>query len=682
MKSTKQSSLEALSNDQLRQIEAICTSVEEEWQQGSSPKWDIFLHEVGEESRLALKEELVRIELCWRSKRGEKVSLQDYSKQYPEMSESLPEWLEEAHLSTKGSADSMTNSETLSHIGEPPTPLRLPAEETIDHGDASPMPLTLGEYAVLEKLGAGGMGEVYLAEHQRLKRRVALKTIRLDKQSSKLTLARFEREIRAAGQLDSPHLVAARDASEQDGVVYLVLEYVEGDDLSEYVKKHGPLSPVEACELTRQAAIGLQHLHEKGMVHRDIKPSNLRRTPEGQLKVLDLGLARWQAHQESEESLTGRGSYMGTPDYMAPEQIDAVSEVDIRADLYGLGGVLYFLLTAHAPFANVKGLQQKLTAHLTKGPKPMTDYRPDIPGTVIDLVDQLLAKKPEERFTTPEELVEKLEQLITELKTGEAKPADLGKGKRRRIPAAMMLGVGLVAAGIVAVLLISSFNKKDESQHIVNRDKKLIGGTGQQTVPPKKLKILVKGIIALHREVVEGKNDYKRGELGKKSFVTHNGDGLDIEFQLTAPAYCYIIAYYPNGQECLAFPENENEAPPMTDKPKYPWKDASLTWGLTDGEGLQSFFVVVSSNPLPPYSEWKSKRGNSPWKPMDIKEEIIYFYYDDQKVSYVTTTERGPAQKKVGPDVLMLEQGDWLHKAPEIETVAGIGFTVLPKKRE
>jgi serine/threonine protein kinase len=215
----------------------------------------------------------------------------------------------------------------------------------------------LGEYELLEPLGQGGMGQVWKARHRKLGKLVAVKLIRPDQEKSHQAVLRFAREMRALGSLSHPQVVEASDAGESDGVVYLVMQLIEGEDLANYVRERGPLPVADACELARQVAVGLAYLHGRGLVHRDLKPSNLMRTPAGEVKILDFGLARWQRPESAEntDGLTAPSDGLGTPDYVAPEQTLHAASVDIRADLYALGCTLVFLLTGKAPFEDVLG---------------------------------------------------------------------------------------------------------------------------------------------------------------------------------------------------------------------------------------------------------------------------------------------------------------------------------------
>src|SRR5262249_30748015 len=203
--------------------------------------------------------------------------------------------------------------------------------------------LTLGPYVLLQRIGEGGMGQVFKAWHRHLDRTVALKIIRKDRLDNFETVRRFQREIEIAARLSHPNIVAAYDADEIDGTRYIALEYVEGIDLAKLVKQSGPLPIAQACDYIRQAALGLQHAFERGLVHRDIKPSNLLvttvsldtpRVEAGNVKILDMGLARLQGGDNQAEAITQFQATLGTPDFISPEQARDARSADIRADLY------------------------------------------------------------------------------------------------------------------------------------------------------------------------------------------------------------------------------------------------------------------------------------------------------------------------------------------------------------
>ncbi len=268
--------------------------------------------------------------------------------------------------------------------------------------------LILGSFVLLERIGEGGMGQVFKARHRKLGRIDALKVIRKERLTSNDAVRRFQREIRAAAQLSHPNIVRALDADEDDGTHFFAMEYIEGVDLAKYVKQKGPLPVETACDFIRQAAEGIQHAHERGMVHRDIKPHNLLLVTEtNAVKVLDMGLARLRSDANGElssTSLTEQGVVMGTPDYIAPEQAMDSHSADIRADLYSLGCTFYFLLTGRVPFPGGT-LMEKLIRHQTDLPRPPTEFRPDVPEAIVAVIHQLMAKRPADRYATPAEFL-------------------------------------------------------------------------------------------------------------------------------------------------------------------------------------------------------------------------------------------------------------------------------------
>ncbi len=265
--------------------------------------------------------------------------------------------------------------------------------------------LTLGPYFLLDLLGEGGMGRVFKARHTRLARDVALKVIRKEKLSKPAVIQRFHQEIRAAAQLSHPNVVMAFDADEVDGVHYFAMEYVEGSDLTKVVRDHGPIPIPQGCDYIRQAAIGLQHAHERGLVHRDVKPSNLLLTPKGQVKILDLGLAMLNNDPAGDDinRVTHAGLVLGTPDFLAPEQAQNPLGVDIRADVYALGATLFYILTGKVPFEGPTPTD-KLIQHITAPPPSLLQHIPDAPPHLEAVIKWLMAKRPQDRPQTPAEV--------------------------------------------------------------------------------------------------------------------------------------------------------------------------------------------------------------------------------------------------------------------------------------
>ena len=290
--------------------------------------------------------------------------------------------------------------------------------------------LTLGNYLLMEKIGAGGMGQVFKAQHLRMKRIVAIKLLPSAMTKDKEAIARFEREVEAAAKISHPNIVAAFDADCANGVHFLVMELVEGSDLSALVKKHGPLSVGKTISYILQAAQGLEAAHKKGIVHRDIKPANLLLSSDGVVKILDMGLARLSGAVDDPTlaELTQTGAVMGTIDYMAPEQALNSKTADARADIYSLGVTLWYLLSGRAMYAEGSAIQ-KLLAHREQPIPPLTDACPEVTLEIAAVFQRMVAKRPKDRFQSMTEVIAALTGCSPSPTPGAMKhPADMFAG--------------------------------------------------------------------------------------------------------------------------------------------------------------------------------------------------------------------------------------------------------------
>jgi len=271
--------------------------------------------------------------------------------------------------------------------------------QSMDELATSPPPKEIGEYVIVRPLGHGGMGNVYLGQHTKLGREVAIKLIADHRRWDETMQARFASEMKLIGGLNHPNIVTAHDAREVDGVAALVTEYIDGLTVSEILKSRGRLSVRQTARITAEICRALAYINSKGMIHRDIKPSNVMIDRSGTVKLLDLGLARLQS-PEAESGLTATHQPIGTADYIAPELIDGSGKVDIRADLYSLGCMLYKMLTGQAPFANEKYSTSyaKLNAHVHEPAKPIARRVKNLPEALAAVVDQMLEKDVRDRL--------------------------------------------------------------------------------------------------------------------------------------------------------------------------------------------------------------------------------------------------------------------------------------------
>ncbi len=274
----------------------------------------------------------------------------------------------------------------------------------------------IGPYRILAPLGQGGMGTVFLAEHEVMRRRCAIKVLPWKRVQAQPELVEwFVREARAVGALDHPNIVRAYDVNKavQDDreINYLVMQYVDGQDLQRRIQEHGVADYHQAAEWIRQAAEGLAHAHESGFVHRDVKPANLLVDSHGVVKILDLGLARFFNDTDGSANGDQGGAVVGTADYLAPEQVVNAQNVDGRADIYSLGHTFYFLLTGHPPFPD-GSVPQRLMAHQTKFPEPILKQRPDVPAELVGIIGRMTAKKPKDRYQSAREVAEALKKWL------------------------------------------------------------------------------------------------------------------------------------------------------------------------------------------------------------------------------------------------------------------------------
>jgi len=309
--------------------------------------------------------------------------------------------------------------------------------------------LVLGSCVVQEELGAGGMGVVFKALHRGLNKSVAVKVLPPEVTANPAAIKRFRREALACARLSHPNLVAAFDTGEEQGVHFLVLEYVAGCDLAQWVKKHGPMPLLQSLDCILQAAAGLGCAHAAGVVHRDVKPHNLILDDRGTVKVLDLGLARLDSadgergNETSTDALTKTGSFMGSCDYIAPEQAMNIKAADHRADIYSLGGTLHFLLTGKPMYSGETGME-KIFAH-RENPIPTL---PGVPRSVQAVFRRMVAKRPEDRYPSMVDAMAALQ-------------ACSGSSPRRKL-ARLWLAVGGIGAAAAVMLSVAFLGQPAE----------------------------------------------------------------------------------------------------------------------------------------------------------------------------------------------------------------------------
>ncbi len=374
--------------------ESVCDRFEEAFRAGGTPTIEAMLATIAVEVRPRLFAELLSIECWWRKRRGETAEPNDYLARFPDFQQTIIA----AFAAPKSPGTTPPTAAFQSLVVEP-------QKSGLDVGS------TLGPYHLVAKLGEGGMGVVFRAIHTKLDKVVAVKILSASFMHHPDAAARFQREMKAVGRVNHPHVVQAFDAGEIDGTHYLAMEFVDGQDLATILRERGPLPLATACRIIREAADALSAAHAAGLVHRDIKPSNLLLDPHGRVKLLDLGLSRLLARDDKPSTdLTTLGQIFGTADYMAPEQWDDPRKADARTDLYALGCTLFHLLSGQAPFSSGEHqtVFSKMQGHVSAPVPDLTEFAPQTPATVIEVCRRLMSKRPDERFPSAADVVKAL----------------------------------------------------------------------------------------------------------------------------------------------------------------------------------------------------------------------------------------------------------------------------------
>ena len=429
----------------LLQANKQCDRFEVQWKAGNKPRIEDFVAELPVSAHPRLLWEFIRVDWEYRERLGDVPNPCEYVQRFPNVDEA---WFAEAtvrktYLQQSGTSAKHTDASN-----------RMQQTAQVDR---------IGDYLLLDKIGEGGMGAVYRARHQHMERIVALKMLSPNSVQQNIAANRFRREIKAAGKLMHPNIVTAHDAGEQDGVLYLVMEYVDGEDLHQRVVRNGPMSVAEAVAVILQAAEGLNYSHKQNIIHRDIKPANLLLDTTGSVKVLDLGLARirmelsgmTEVGQDMSTVTTSR-QIIGTPHFMAPEQSADPRKADKRSDIYSLGCTLYFLLTGKPLFPATSPMDVIL-AHRNASGVSLRSVLPDVPDELDQIFRRMVARNPDDRFADMSEVIRTLQPF-----TASKRPSPKSWPK-----ISIIVGVGLVVILLLFVVVRSLFPPEPTPKKVV-----------------------------------------------------------------------------------------------------------------------------------------------------------------------------------------------------------------------
>lgn len=474
--------------------EALVERFQASWRGGVRPDLADLVSQAEETERDAVLKDLVRLDAQSRRDLGESPQAADYLPAFPACKTQIEEALSSSHDSTSPSDKLGTRPPGSVAEDEPagstPGQSSLPASPSIPPPPRWREPTVVavgnefGPYELLAQLGQGGIGTVYKARHRHLDKLVCIKVLRPQYTHEPESILRFQREMKAVGRITHPHIVQAFDAGAIDGVHFLAMEYIEGVTLSQRVYDKGRMTVADACKVISQSAQALSAAHLAGLVHRDVKPSNLFVTKTGHIKLLDLGLAKLCEDTTNNPEFTAVGQAFGTPDYMAPEQWSDARLADARADLYALGCTLFFVLTGRAPFSDdsLSYPTSKRVAHSTAAIPDLKALRPDVPAGVDAIYRKLMAKSPQKRYQSAEELLKALapftpdgpisDDAVPEVRKPVENPGQLlARERTYRVLGLASLTIALIAIGgwLLFNLPNSGINKSDTNSETATK---------------------------------------------------------------------------------------------------------------------------------------------------------------------------------------------------------------------
>jgi hypothetical protein len=634
MLATKLSADDSLPPASLARVIAACERFEAAWNAGTPRQVEDELRAAEAPVPSRLFRELLALELELSRRDGRPVDLEAYLARFPDRADTVREVFDFASSTLPG--------------GETEAPAN----------DAEPTTLPEG-YELIRKLGEGGQAMTYLARDRALQRLVVLK--RYHGVTSAGRRQAVLGEGRALARIRSPFVAPCFGVNDRTDEIDLVVEYVPGRPLTELTANERA-DTGRCARLVEQVAGGLAEVHACGLLHRDIKPQNIILADDGMPRLVDFGLAVAVASESLHE-------VSGSPPYMAPEQARGQGErIDARTDVYGLGAVLYYLLTGRPPHEG-KTLREILVRARDAPVVPARRINQAVPRALERICVKAMAADPRERFQSA---------------------ASLGQALRRYLllrQAAPVLG----AAAVLLALILTAWSFWPRSVGSASHHPgypAAVGGTaksGSEGKAASPAALRVTRFEIPHFPKLDAKHfDPRRvGTLGRSSFAAREDDEVMVRAELSEPAYSYLIAFRPDGTNELCDPDDEDTQPPLKQTPLYPPPGKSdERYRLSEGVGLHAFALVVSRNPLPPYRHWKKQIGPFAWRAMLPCEVGVVWHVDDQGLEPLhagdagATRGKGAKARESGEPAAKL--ASWLRGRPGVDLVTVEAFAVEP----